>query len=317
MKTFTNPIVASGADPWVIQWEKKYYYCFTRDDSIIVSRSATLPELDKGTAATVWKSPDKGPLSRNVWAPELHHLGARWYIYFAADDGENANHRMYVLESEAADPQGKYRLKGKITTRTDRWAIDGTVGLIGGHHYFVWSGWEGTENARQDLYIAVMTDPWTLAGERSCIAIPEHDWEKVGPAWDRKEYPAGVIEGPEFLERKGKVHIVYSANGSWTDEYCLGRLTFLGGDPLDRKSWKNAMAPVFVGTEKVVSPGHASFVTSLDGKEDWIVYHAAKRKGAGWNRDVRAQRFTWKADDTPDFGEPVAPGIEIAYPGGG
>jgi len=317
MRTFTNPIVASGADPWVIRWEKAYYHCFTQNNTIVVHRAIAIPELARGKAVTVWKAPEKGLHSKNVWAPELHRLGSRWYIYFAADDGENANHRMYVLESEGDDPQGKYCLKGKITARTDRWAIDGTVGLIGNHYYFVWSGWKDNENVRQDLYIAAMMDPSTLASERSCIAVPEHDWEKVGPTCDRKEYPAGVIEGPEFLERKGKVHIIYSASGSWTDAYCLGRLTFLGGDPLDPKSWKKAIKPVFAGTRKVVSPGHPSFVKSLDGKEDWIVYHAAKRRGAGWDRDVRAQQFTWKRDDTPDFGEPISPGVEIEYPSGG
>jgi GH43 family beta-xylosidase len=316
MRKFTNPIVTSGADPWVTLGKEKYYYCFVRAGRIIVTRADAIPDLAKGTAVTVWKPPEKGPHSKDVWAPELHHLGNRWYIYFAADDGENANHRMYVLESEGLDPQGKYHLKGKIAARTDRWAIDGTVGMLGDHQYFVWSGWEGTENVQQNLYIAAMKDPWTLAGERACIAVPEFDWEKVGPKWDRKSFPGGVLEGPQFLERKGKVHIIYSANGSWTDEYCLGRLSYLGGDPLDRKSWKKADRAVFSGTDKVISPGHASFVKSLDGKEDWIVYHAAKRKGSGWDRDVRTQRFTWKADHSPDFGQPVPPGVELEYPSG-
>lgn len=317
MRTFTNPIISSGADPWVTVWEKKYYYCFTHNDRIVVTRAATIPDLAKGDATTVWKAPEKGPHSKNVWAPELHHLGSRWYIYYAADDGENPNHRMYVLESEGNDPQGKYQMKGKIAARTDRWAIDGTVGQLGNHNYFVWSGWEGTENVQQNLYIAAMKDPWTLAGDRVCIAVPELDWEKVGPKWDRKVFPAGVLEGPQFLERKGRVDIIYSANGSWGDDYCLGRLAYLGGNPLDKNSWRKADRPLFAGTDKVVSPGHGSFVKSPDGKEDWIVYHAAKRKGAGWNRDIRTQRFGWRADNTPDFGQPVAPGVELEYPSGG
>src|SRR5687768_14596505 len=114
MRKFTNPIVTSGADPWVTLGKEKYYYCFVRAGRIIVTRADAIPDLAKGTAVTVWKPPEKGPHSKDVWAPELHHLGNRWYIYFAADDGENANHRMYVLESEGLDPQGKYHLKGKI-----------------------------------------------------------------------------------------------------------------------------------------------------------------------------------------------------------
>jgi GH43 family beta-xylosidase len=318
MPTFTNPIVASGADPWVILWEKRYYYCFVRKGRILVSRAATLPEIGNGTEVTVWVPPEKGPYSKNVWAPELHHVGSRWYIYFAADDGENANHRMYVLEGDRQDPQGKYQFKGKIAAKTDRWAIDGTVGTIKDHLYFVWSGWEGTENVSQELYIATMADAWTLAGDRVCISAPEHAWEKVDPKkWDPKMFPGGVNEGPQFLARDGKVHIIYSANGSWTDDYCLGRLTYDGGDPLSKKSWRKAGDAVFSGTDKVFGPGHASFAKSPDGKEDWIVYHAAKRKGSGWDRDVRTQKFTWKADGSPDFGRPVAAGEKVEVPSGG
>lgn len=315
MPPATNPIVASGADPWVVLWEKAYYYCYTRRDAIHVRKAATLAEIGAGARATVWTAPDRGPYSKNVWAPELHRLGSRWYVYFAADDGENANHRMYALEGETREPQGKYRFAGKVAARTDRWAIDGTVGELNGHLYFVWSGWEGVENVRQGLYIAAMSDPLTLVGDRACISVPEHPWEKVGPAWaGKKDFPAGVNEGPEFLTHGGKTHVIYSANGSWGDDYCLGRLTYLGGNPLDRRSWRKTSEPVFAGTDKVISPGHASFVTSPDGKEDWIVYHAAKKAGAGWDRDVRAQKFAWNADNSPRFGRPLPPGVPIDTP---
>jgi GH43 family beta-xylosidase len=314
MLATTNPIVASGADPWVILWDKQYYYCFVRDGRIYVSRAAALADIGKGAEVAVWTPPEKGPYSKNVWAPELHRLGDRWYIYVAADDGENANHRMIVLEGDG--PQGNFRFKGKVAPRTDRWAIDGTVGTLNGHLYFVWSGWEGTENVRQDLYIAAMSDPLTLVGERVCIAVAEHPWEKTGPRWAGKGFPDGVLEGPQFLTRDGKVHIIYSANGSWTDDYCLGQLTYTGGDPLKKESWRKKDAPVFASTADVFGPGHASFVKSLDGREDWIVYHAAKRKGSGWDRDVRTQKFAWNPDKSPRFGRPLSPGVPIDTPPG-
>jgi GH43 family beta-xylosidase len=318
MPTFTNPIVASGADPWVILWEKRYYYCFVRRGRIHVTRADALIDIGRGADVVVWEAPEKGPHSKNVWAPELHRIGDGWYIYFAADDGENANHRMYVLESKGRDPQGEYRLRGKIAAKTDRWAIDGTVGTINDHLYFVWSGWEGTENVRQDLYIAPMTDPVTLSGDRSCISVPEHAWEKVGREWtDKGGFPGGVNEGPQFLARGKAIHIIYSANGSWADDYCLGQLTYAGGDPLLARSWRKKEKPVFARTDKVFGPGHASFVRTRDGKQDWIVYHAAKKKGSGWDRDVRTQPFTWDAADSPRFGEPVAAGVPIEAPGGG
>ena len=45
----------------------------------------------------------------------------------AADNGDNATHRMYVLEGTSQDPQQPFVLKGKIAAPSDRWAIDGTV----------------------------------------------------------------------------------------------------------------------------------------------------------------------------------------------
>ncbi len=40
--------------------------------------------------------------------------------------------------------------------------------------------------------------------------------------------------------------------------------------------------------------GHASFTTSPDGRENWIVYHGMSDPLGGWRaRTIRAQRFEW------------------------
>ena len=39
-------------------------------------------------------------------------------------------------------------------------------------------------------------------------------------------------------------------------------------------------------------------------------------KGSGWTRQVRAQRFTWNADSTPNLGEPVNRDTQISLPSG-
>jgi GH43 family beta-xylosidase len=74
--------------------------------------------------------------------------------------------------------------------------------------------------------------------------------------------------------------------------------------------------PVFTRTAEVFGPGHASFVKSRDDQEDWIVYHSAKHSGAGWNRRVNMQRFSWNPDGSPDFGTPIAAGVPMAEPSG-
>lgn len=221
--TFTNPIIKSGADPWVIHHDGHYYYCYSAGDKLYVSKAKNLQDIGKGEVKLVF-TPLKAEYSREVWAPELHHIQGKWYIYFAADDGNNDHHKMYVVESDS--PQGNFIFKGKIAAKPDKWAIDGTVLDDGkGHLYFVWSGWEGDTNYRQDIYVAPMSNPWTISGERVRISMPTYDWEKVGTS---KYVPGGINEGPEAFVRNGKIFIVYSASASWDDNSCFD-LAFLRG----------------------------------------------------------------------------------------
>lgn len=309
LETFTNPIVDEGADPWVIRWQNHYLYCYSKNEKIRVSRSDRLEEIGDGAGTVVWKPEVGQSYSHDLWAPELHYLDDKWYIYVAADDGQNANHRMYVLESTTQNPQDPFILKGKIATPDDHWAIDGTVlKMSDGQLYFIWSGWEGVVNTCQHLYIAAMDNPWTVNGKRVLISSPQYDWEKVGDPL--------VNEGPEVLVKDTAIHLIYSASGSWTDDYCLGRLTLIGDDPLEAENWIKHPQPVFQKTDLVFGPGHASFVKSPDGEEDWIIYHAAKYSGAGWDRDVRMQKFSWRIDGTPEFGRPVPAGVALQVPSG-
>lgn len=308
--TFTNPVAESGADPWVIQHRGNYFYCKSAGGKgIFISKAEKLTDIGRSKPVKVWSPPKNKPWSKELWSPELHYLHGKWFIYVAADDGDNANHRMYVLEGTSQDPQTPFVFRGKIAAPTDRWAIDGTVLQTPDNKlYFIWSGWDGTDNVAQYIYIAPMSDPLTIRGERVCISRPEHDWEKRGNPL--------VNEGPEVLWNGAKLFIIYSASGSWGDDYCLGQLTWTGGDVLDAKSWVKKASPVFSGNDQAISPGHASFVKSRDGKEDWIVYHTAKHRGAGWKRQVQIQRFNWNDDGSPNFDTPVGVGVKLPAPSG-
>jgi GH43 family beta-xylosidase len=88
-------------------------------------------------------------------------------MYFAADDGKNANHRMYVLENSSRDPlEGEWVFKGQLGDETNKWAIDASVFENRGQLYMIWSGWEGDTNGQQNIYIAKMKDPFTIIGDR-------------------------------------------------------------------------------------------------------------------------------------------------------
>jgi GH43 family beta-xylosidase len=305
--TYTNPIVNRGADPWVVQHGGAYYFCQSLGRNVRIAKASRIQDIGKGPWVTVWTPAPGTETSSEIWAPELHYVRGNWYVYVAADDGENAHHRMYVLKGTSQDPQAPFEMVGKIAAPTDCWAIDGTVlEMPGDRLYFIWSGWEGTENVAQNLYIAPMSDPATISGERVLISKPEYDWELRGKPL--------INEGPEVLRHGTNIFIIYSASGSWSDDYCLGQLSWTGGDVLKPESWVKKKTAVFSRTAEVFGPGHCSFVKSPDGTEDWIVFHSAKKSGAGWNRQVSMQRFGWDSSGAPDFGRPVAPGISLAIP---
>jgi GH43 family beta-xylosidase len=311
--SFYNVLTPKGADPWVYKHTDGYYYMtYTNGQDITLLRSVTLSGIGGGERKTIWTPPNSGSNSKNIWAPELHFLGKNWYVYYAADNGNNTNHRMFVLENTNPDPfQGAFVDKGKIFDKeNDKWAIDGTVLSVNREMYFIWSGWESDNNIQQNLYIAPMSNPTMLSGSRVKISIPTFAWETVGN-------PPTVNEGPQIIIKDQTINLVYSASGSWTDNYCLGLLTAkIGSDLLSPDSWYKHNKPVFQSKNGVFGPGHCSFVKSPTKAEDWIVYHAANYSGSGWNRHIRTQRFEWNRDGTPKFGFPAVVDLPIALPDG-
>jgi GH43 family beta-xylosidase len=307
--SFTNPIISDGADPWVIFNNGYYYFTDTTGTGIYLRQATQLAGTNGiGSVSSVKVFSPPAPYNKDVWAPEMRIIQGVAYIYYAADDGTNADHRIFVAQQVGQTSSFAYKSKVYDAT-TDCWAIDGTVlEATNGALYFIWSGWPGTNNVVQNLYIAPMSDPLTISGPRVLLSTPQLAWE----SW--------IQEGPEVLQRNGKVFVIYSANESWTDSECLGMLVNSDGNYLNPASWTKMPQPVFQtvsnATGAVYGPGGSAFTQSLDGTEDWIFYHAATNSGAGWNRSIRMQRFTWDANGYPDFGQPVPAGVVLADPSG-
>src|SRR5690349_8702508 len=79
-----NPLLPSGPDPWITYRGGFYYFMHTTGNSLKIWKTRNLADLAQGESRVVWRAPASGPYSRDVWAPELHYLQGRWYIYFAA-----------------------------------------------------------------------------------------------------------------------------------------------------------------------------------------------------------------------------------------
>lgn len=312
--TLHNRLNTSGADPWLEYYDGNYYLATTTWASELTMRkSPTLAGLKTAEPVRIYFETDPSRCC-NMWAPEFRLLdgpnGLRWYFYYTAGTwGTYDNQHTHVLESEGTDPMGPYTYKARLHDPTlDTWMIDGSVLELNGSLYFLFSAFAG---GIQSLFIAPMSDPWTISGARTLIAWPEHPWEIQG---------GFVNEGPVALQHDGETFIVYSASACSGPDYKLGILTYTGGDPLSVDSWVKNPDPVFQRSDEkeVFGPGHNGFFKSPDGTEDWIVYHANDSASGGCDggRTTRVQKVNWNEDGTPDFGVPVSPSEEIAAPSG-
>lgn len=320
--TFTNPLLPSGPDPWVIYRDGFYYFMSTTATNLTIRKTRDITDLEHAETKVVWTPPPNGPYSHQIWAPELHFFSGKWYIYFAADFGTNETHRMWVVENSSPDPlTGAWIMKGELTDPTNKWAIDPSVFENQGKLYVIWSGWPGDQNGTQDIYIAQLENPWTVTGKRVLLSAPQYAWEEFGDLPHDHPKHVNVNEGPEILKHNGKLFLIYSASGCWTDHYGLGMLTASSAsDLLKPASWMKSPHPVFSESPQAhaYGPGHNGFFKSPDGTEDWIIYHAnpEPHQGCSRYRSPRIQRFTWTAGGTPNFGSPLPVDTPIRKPSG-
>jgi GH43 family beta-xylosidase len=316
-RPYTNPVKSEkGADPWLEYYNGHYYLVTTSFTGVLTMRkSPTLAGLSTAPSVQVW-SDTTSTRNTNFWAPELHFVDGRWYLYYSAGQSGVAccdSQRTHVLESAGSDPMGPYTYKNQLTGSNlspGGWLIDASVLRHGGKLYLLGSG--SVNGSKQSLVIAPMSNAYTVSGSTfTVISSPTLSWETQGGT---------VNEGPEPLYRNGKTFVVYSASACWGPDYKLGQLELTGSNPLSASSWTKKSTPVFSRNDSagVYGPGHNGFFTSPDGTENWIVYHAndSASDGCDNGRTTRAQKFTWNADGTPNFGAPIALGATRPGPSG-
>lgn len=296
-----------GADPSVIRVGSTFYAVDSVDRNIYIRSSSTVDGLGTAARRVVWSS-NLG----NVWAPELVRdpVTGRFYIFFAP--GVADQKRMYVVES--VSPDSSYGSERRMSLPDDKWAIDGASFVYNSQRWFVWSGWEGNSNVEQTLYVARMNSATTTTGPRYVISQPRESWERVvGNPF--------INEGPEpIIDPSGQLHIVYSANGSWSDQYCLADLRLrAGGDPANVWDWYKSNGCLFGSNRTTLmsgwdptlyanGPGHHSFVllngdpntSPPAGQRFPLMYHAvAKGTPYAWeNRYWYSGTFAWWGNTT-------------------
>ncbi|TMR27377.1 family 43 glycosylhydrolase [Nonomuraea zeae] len=310
---YTNPLAAQRADPHIFRHTDGYYY-FTATapeyDRIVLRRATTIQGLASAQETVIWRKHTTGEMGAHIWAPEIHFINGKWYVYFAAGRADDIwRIRMYVLESSSANPlTGTWTERGRIATPWDTFSLDATTFTANGVRYLLWAQQEPGIATNSNLYIARMgTNPWTITGATTRLTVPTLAWETRGYK---------VAEGPSVLQRNGRLFLTYSASATDAN-YCLGLLTAsASADPLQAASWAKSPNPVFATSAATsqYGPGHNSFTISEDGQSDILVYHDRSYRDITGdplndpNRRTRVQKVYWRSDGTPDFGIPVPDG---------
>ena len=306
----TNPLIQQRADPWIYRHTDGYYYFTTTApeyDRIVLRRATTIQGLTSAPETVIWQRHSSGIMGAHIWAPELHYVDDKWYVYFAAGSTQDVwAIRIYVLENASANPlQGTWVERGQIETNWESFSLDATTFEHSGTRYLVWAQHDPHIGGNTNLYIAAMSSPWTISGTQVLISRPDHDWERIGYL---------VNEGPAVIKRDGRIFISYSASATDAN-YAMGLLTASqDSNLLSADSWSKSPAPVFQSANGVYGPGHNSFTVSPDGSYDILVYHGRDYRDIAGdplddpNRHTRVQQLHWNVDGTPNFGEPVANG---------
>jgi GH43 family beta-xylosidase len=306
----SNPLVVQRADAQILRHDGRYYMTASvpEYDRLVIRSAPTLAGLSNAEEAVVWRRPLSGPLGGYIWAPELHRIDGRWFLYFAAGDKDQPFRiRTYVLRCVGPDPiAGRWTMEGKLQTPWDSFTLDSTVFTHKGRRYLAWAQGEPGIETNSNLYLAPLATPTTLAAAPCRLTVPTLPWEVRG---------FKVAEGPAPLHRNGRLFMAYSASA--TDaRYCLGLLTAEeDADLMDSRSWSKSPEPVFVSNAqtRVFGPGHNSFTTDEQGR-DLLVYHGRSYEQIDGdplfdpNRHTRVQRLYYRPDGAPDFGVPVGEG---------
>ncbi len=302
--------IPQRADPYVYRHTDGSYY-FTASlpayDGIAIRRASGLEELAQAKEVMIWKKHISGPMSEHVWAPELHYLEGKWYIYFAAGEAENIwNIRPYVLECQGPDPlTDEWVEKGMLQCSEEdefsfrAFSLDTTIFENQGKNYCIWAEKVGVGRQISNLYIAQLESPTKLKTVQVLLTTPDYDWERKG-FW--------VNEGPAVLKHDGRIYVTYSASDTGVN-YCMGMLSIdEKEDVLDPRNWRKERMPVLKSDESkgIYGPGHNSFTTDTDGNPV-LVFHARTEKEIvgnplyNPNRHAMLMKIKWGENGEPLF----------------
>ncbi len=298
---YADILVEERADPWATLGDDGYYYftgsypvCGTAEenqgigyDRVVLRRAKSLSGLTDAEEVTIWHTDDCPDTYRYIWAPEVHQINGRWYVFFTAslEAANPYNIRPHVLECVGKNPMDPdnwviHRMEAMEgdSFAVQQFSLDMTCFESAGIYYVAWAANPGDFS---NIYIGTINpdEPWKLTSKATKLTKPDFGWENP------------INEGPAVIKNNGKVYLCYSA-AAVNYTYCVGMLSAKeGADLLDISSWTKYPIPL-LSTDDLVNqcgPGHNSFTVDENGNPV-IVYHARPihecSSGGDWDGTV-------------------------------
>ena len=320
--SFVNPLGNDDhPDPCIVYCErdKCYYGISTAGEPGCGANQLMLHKAERfedmfvtSERKIIYTSNENDDTYGSLWAPEFHYIRGKWYLYTSCENSpEDHKKHIIVLGAITDSPFDGFKLCSHINR--DFYAIDPTI-------YY------DTENDRiylctspviegvQMLAIQELKSPGEPVGKIEIIAKPELSWELVPPYTGKR----AIVEGAYFVKSpEGRLFILYSANGCWSDDYVIGALEYQGGDLVSADAWEKHLYPVVTKGNGNFGPGHATFFYSPDKSELWICHHCLLESNPSvkyMKRRCHCQRVFFDKTGFPHIGELIPCGMSYAVP---
>jgi GH43 family beta-xylosidase len=305
------PLAVGYADPDVIEWNGKYYFIATNDNTndigLYVREADTVLGLfEKGVKEYLILDVNESKgLVQTFWAPEFHIIENELYILFAVSGNvwgpqshvmklkKNGN----IMDSDDWEAPIRVMKMDGTYLATSGITLDMTYFEAWGISYLMWSYriWS-PEDSGSMLYIATINPdkPWQLTSEPVLLSRPLYGWEN-------NEHTINN-EGPYAIVTEDYVYITYSGGAAGGYTYVLGLLTINKGDNLlDSNNWIKNNAPVlsYYSVKGEYGPGHNTFFKDKYGNL-MIAYHAQEAM-RGTPRCTAIRRVHFNINGTPVF----------------
>ena len=190
----SDAFIKDRADPFVMRDENGFYY-FTASypmygesdsegyDRIILRRSETVEGLRSAEEKVIWYEKNSESAFRFIWAPEIHEIGGKWYVFFAASASESNvwDIDCHILACSGSDPyndkwvdMGKMRASEGDDFSFRGFSLDMTYFECNGNSYVLWAQNGGNSN----VYLASVDKaaPWQLTSQPLLLTSPELPW---------------------------------------------------------------------------------------------------------------------------------------------